>query len=149
MTEYERLELKAAELAETLEPDEDDPAWSSSFLDPLRRVLRESEERLQEEGWLEGNRGAETMKVSDWRDRYRNAGDQHLFLFLVRDCIMAHLHFYARFNGKNSVEDLIEAVEDGAGQSSQQNCVKTLQWLEREGAPKTLEYRQTSMSDIF
>lgn len=149
MTEYERLELKAEELAMALEPDPDEEFTTTAYLDPLRRVLREGEDRLQELGYLEENTGAEVKKVRDWQRQKRTADDEHLFLFLLRDTIVAHLWFYTALHDKNHIVDLREAAEDGGGSTSIQNCAKTLDWLERNDAPEKLKHRQSRFEDIL
>ncbi|MFU1780229.1 hypothetical protein ACM16X_02485 [Haloarcula japonica] len=142
----DRYADQARHVAENLEVGEHTPT-ERSYFNILRRLDSRTEDRLQDEGYLEEYRGAETVSRGDWKDRRRDAVDTQLFDFLLYDSMEAHLVFYREYNGYSDDEEFIDDVlMKGVGAGSEDNVVETYNWLDEDvDAPENLENLQSGI----
>jgi hypothetical protein len=137
-------------VAADLEPDEDQPGYSTRHLDPLRRLTAVTETRLEEEGFKAEQTGVECTRVRAWKDRLETVRDPHLFLFLLRDSVETHLVFYREYAGYGEEDEVayIAYVDEGNSYDCPENIVKALRLLREIDAPTELEYRQTTLDAV-
>lgn len=109
--------------------------------DPLRTIDTVTEDPLQAAGYLEDNRGAETVRWIDWRARRKEAADTPKFMWLLRDCIECHLVFYREFGGYEDDEAFLEAE----GLDCPDNIADTWEWLQDFDIPEELSHEQAGL----
>ncbi len=124
-----------------------DTPWTREVLDPLRRLNSEAETRLRRHEFLDERTGAECVRPQTWKDRREETADEHLYLYLLRDCIECHFLFYKHYHMYSDDDTFREAVtDDQLGQRSEHNIVTTLTWLDRIDAPTKLRSRQAHLA---
>jgi len=150
----DRLASRAREIADdlTLERFElEDRTWSSRQFDPLRTIDAVAEQRLVDEGYLDDNRGGETVRLRDWQDKRRACADKAQFEYLLRDAIEAHLVFYREyksFSDNGTFVDEVLSVSGTRADKCAQNIAKTWQWLQEIDAPEALDNRQAELAEF-
>jgi len=137
--------------AETLDrPDSyarKDRPWTREVLDPLRQLNSEAETRLRRREFLDERTGAECVRLQTWKDRRADTADEHLYLYLLRDCIECHFLFYKHYHMYRDDDTFREAVIDGqVGRDSETNIVTTSRWLDQVDAPTKLRSRQAHLA---
>ena len=116
------------------------------------RGSREYQEALLEQGWHRENVGISVQKVSDWKERRKQAVDKQHFDYLLREIIEAELVFWKHFYEFDLDQVFVSAVSSGdlnTTSHSPENIVKTWKWLTEEiDAPETLESKQARLGDL-
>lgn len=147
--QYDRVAPRAREIAPTLEPSEDD--IGSAYLDPLRKLGSRAAERLEQEGFKEDWKGVSVTDPRTWKNRLDEVRDEHLYLYLLRDCIDTGLVFWQAHYGFDPDErdEFAEHIEEAQGASdSPKNLLKTWVWLQEVDAPTELEHRQETLDIV-
>jgi len=98
-------------------------------LSALRTIDSKTERRLTEEGYLDENRGAEVVNLSDWKETHRAAINPPLFEFLLQDAIEAHLVFYREHHGHETDEAFLNAALADNHMDCERNVARTYRWL--------------------
>lgn len=114
------------------------------------RGSREYQEALLEQGWHKENTGISVQSRGYWKTQRKEAVDQHLFDYLLREIMEAELVFWKHYHSYDSDTEFIEDVLDGETRmGSEENIVETYTWLAEEiDAPTKLESRQQTIGDI-
>jgi len=148
---YQRIAPQTRKIAPELEPAADAPEYSTWYLDPLRKLTRQTEERLEAEGFKDEHKGVECTRVRTWKNRRDAVRDEHLFLYLLRDSVETHLVFYREYAGYGQDEEAayIAYVDDGNSYSCPENIVRTWRWLQEIDAPTELQHRQETLETVL
>jgi hypothetical protein len=116
------------------------------------RGSREYQEALLEQGWHRENVGISVQKVSDWKERRKQAVDKQHFDYLLREIIEAELVFWKHFYEFDLDQVFVSAVSSGdldTASDSPENIVKTWKWLTEDvDAPETLGSKQARLGDL-
>lgn len=145
----ERIADQAKRIASGIEKDDGVPEWDSSHINPLRDLASQSEDRLREQGWLEHNRGAETLTWHDWQERRRSAYAPHLFDFLLKDAMETHIVFYTVYHGFDNVDEFVQFLRETPSEGgSEVKVLETYQRLAQAGVPDELYERQSTMLEF-
>jgi hypothetical protein len=132
--------------AQTLDtPDtcaEKDKQWICEVLIPLRKLTREAANRLRRHGFLDEGTGTECIRPQTWKDRREDTDEEHLYLYLLRDCMDCDFLFNKHHHLYSDDDTFREAVLDGqVGGRLETNIVTTFTWLDQIDAPTNLRSR--------